>query len=81
MFLPSKKNISTVIQARSKGELESMFEAKPEEKIGEGGSPFTELAEKMMQAMQEKSVMTLSEALENLCKYIEAKDYKQDNEE
>ena len=80
MFLPDKKKMQTIIQARFKDGLEKRVESKSEENV-EGEGPCHECAETIMAAIQEKSVTGLSDALEKFYQYIKAEDIKQDNEE
>lgn len=83
MFLSDKKRITTMIKSRLSGDgTSSQFEAKNEEDMGEvKDDAHIAMAEEFISAIEKKSVLDFAKALENLCEYIAAKDYEQDEQD
>lgn len=83
MFLLDKKKVVSVILSKMKDGKSKDLETKPEESVDSGikDDAFTSFAEDMMQAFQDKSVLSLSQVLESFFEYVQSKDMDQDEQE
>lgn len=77
MFFADKKKIQTVIKGRLSGG--PTVEAKSEENLGAKDGSFNAMAEAILQAIQEKSVLGLAKALKQFHEYCEGSE-KEDGE-
>lgn len=66
LFLPSKQKVQTVIKGRVNGPT---VESKNEENLGVKDDAFNAMAEAILAATQEKSVLGLAKALKQFCDY------------
>lgn len=74
MFLPTKQKIQTVLKGRASGG--PTVESKSEENSGVKDDAFTAMAEAILSALQEKSVLGLAKALKQFHDYCKGSNEK-----
>ena len=82
MFFPDKKKTVTVILSKMKpGGEETRQEIKPEESISDTDQILQSIAEDILQAVSDKSAISLKDALKAFLDQIQLLDHEQDEEQ